>query len=88
MKKALTRLAWPLTESEIEQVHHTALEILEKIGMGKPPEKLKSKALARGCTPLGPRPAVFSPCPGGGSHCPVCPPKSTSRQGPGARGQA
>ena len=50
MKKALTRLAWPLTESEIEQVHHTALEILEKIGMGKPPEKLKSMALARGCT--------------------------------------
>jgi trimethylamine--corrinoid protein Co-methyltransferase len=50
MKKELTRMGWPLTESEIKQVHHTALDILEKIGMGKPPKELKELALAQGCT--------------------------------------
>ncbi|SDP49329.1 trimethylamine methyltransferase family protein [Desulforhopalus singaporensis] len=50
MKKEQTRLAWPLSVSEIEQVHHTALDILEKIGMGKPPEELKALALEKGCT--------------------------------------
>lgn len=50
MKREQTRLGWPLTVSEIEQVHQTALNILENIGMGKPPEELKELALARGCT--------------------------------------
>lgn len=50
MKREQTRLSWPLSVSEIEQVHQTALNILEKIGMGKPPEELKDIALNRGCT--------------------------------------
>ena len=50
MKREETNLAWPLTVSEIKQVHQTALNILEKIGMGKAPEKLKALALEKGCT--------------------------------------
>lgn len=50
MKKELTRIAWPLTVPEIEQVHHTALHILAEIGMGTPPEDLTELALSKGCT--------------------------------------
>ncbi len=50
MKKNTTKLAWPLSVSEIKQVHQTALDILEKIGMGKPPEELEALAVEKGCT--------------------------------------
>lgn len=39
----------PLSDRDIERVHQTALDILEKVGMGNPPPILCERALARGC---------------------------------------
>ena len=39
----------PLTNHELEQVHATVLDVLERIGMADPIPILKEKALARGC---------------------------------------
>ncbi len=39
----------PLSDRDIERVHHTALDVLEKVGMGNPPPILCERALAKGC---------------------------------------
>lgn len=39
----------PLSDQDIERVHQTALDVLEKVGMGNPPPILRERALARGC---------------------------------------
>lgn len=39
----------PLSDRDIERVHHTALDVLEKVGMGNPLPILRDHALARGC---------------------------------------
>ena len=39
----------PLSDRDIERVHQTALDVLEKVGMGNPPPILRERALARGC---------------------------------------
>ena len=39
----------PLSERDVERVHETALNVLEKIGMGNPLPILREHALARGC---------------------------------------
>jgi trimethylamine--corrinoid protein Co-methyltransferase len=39
----------PLSDRDIERVHHTALDVLEKVGMGNPLPILREHALARGC---------------------------------------
>ena len=39
----------PLSDRDIERVHHTALDVLEKVGMGNPLPILRERALARGC---------------------------------------
>jgi len=39
----------PFTESEQQQIHHTILDVLEKIGMGDPIPIVKENALKRGC---------------------------------------
>jgi len=39
----------PLSERDIERVHHTALDVLEKVGMGNPLPILRERALAKGC---------------------------------------
>ena len=39
----------PLSERDMERVHHTALDVLEKVGMGNPLPILREHALARGC---------------------------------------
>lgn len=39
----------PLTESDQQQIHHTILDVLEKIGMGDPIPIVKESALKRGC---------------------------------------
>ncbi len=38
----------PLSDRDIERVHHTALDVLEKVGMGTPPPILCEHALAKG----------------------------------------
>ena len=38
----------PLCDQDVERVHHTALDVLEKVGMGNPPAILCEHALARG----------------------------------------
>jgi trimethylamine---corrinoid protein Co-methyltransferase len=40
---------WPLTFEEMRKIHQTALDILETIGMAKPPEFLIELAIKRGC---------------------------------------
>lgn len=39
----------PLSDRDIERVHHTALDVLEKVGMGNPLPILREHALAKGC---------------------------------------
>jgi trimethylamine--corrinoid protein Co-methyltransferase len=39
----------PLSERDIERIHHTALDVLEKVGMGNPLPILREHALAKGC---------------------------------------
>jgi trimethylamine--corrinoid protein Co-methyltransferase len=39
----------PLSDRDIERVHHTALDVLEQVGMGNPLPVLREHALARGC---------------------------------------
>lgn len=39
----------PLSDRDVERVHHTALDVLEKVGMGNPLPILREFALARGC---------------------------------------
>ena len=39
----------PLSEREVERIHHTALDILDKVGMANPLPILQEKALAKGC---------------------------------------
>lgn len=39
----------PLSDRDIERVHQTALDVLEKVGMGNPLPILRERALARGC---------------------------------------
>ena len=39
----------PLTDSEIEQIHRTALDVLEKIGIGDPIPEILDHALPKGC---------------------------------------
>jgi trimethylamine--corrinoid protein Co-methyltransferase len=39
----------PLSEREVRRIHETALDLLEKVGMGNPLPVLKEHALARGC---------------------------------------
>jgi len=39
----------PLTDSEIQLVHHAVLDVLEKIGVADPIPEVKEKALERGC---------------------------------------
>ncbi len=39
----------PLTEPEIQAVHHAVLDVLEDIGVADPIPKVKEKALERGC---------------------------------------
>jgi len=39
----------PLTETEIERVHDTALTLLDEIGMANPIPILKEKAISAGC---------------------------------------
>jgi|TARA_B100000959_G_scaffold78320_1_gene83126 trimethylamine--corrinoid protein Co-methyltransferase len=39
----------PLSEHEIEQIHQTALDVLENIGMGSPIPQLQDVALENGC---------------------------------------
>ena len=39
----------PLTDQQVSRIHQTALEILERIGMGDPTPELTELALARGC---------------------------------------
>jgi trimethylamine--corrinoid protein Co-methyltransferase len=38
----------PLAERDVERIHHAALEVLEKVGMGDPVPELEELALARG----------------------------------------
>jgi len=40
----------PLTDHDIEQIHQTALDVLENIGMGDPIPEFKEAALKSGCT--------------------------------------
>jgi trimethylamine---corrinoid protein Co-methyltransferase len=40
----------PLTEHSLERIHHTVLDILEKIGVGQPIPRLVELATAKGCS--------------------------------------
>ena len=39
----------PLSDRDVERIHHTALDVLENIGMANPLPVLREHALARGC---------------------------------------
>lgn len=39
----------PLTDAEVERIHHAVLDVLERIGMGMVPKILADQAIARGC---------------------------------------
>ncbi|MBT4888716.1 MAG: trimethylamine methyltransferase [Rhodospirillales bacterium] len=39
----------PLTDHDLQRVHSTVLDVLEKVGVGDPPALLVEKALAKGC---------------------------------------
>jgi trimethylamine--corrinoid protein Co-methyltransferase len=39
----------PLSERDVRRIHETALDLLEKVGMGNPLPILKDRALAKGC---------------------------------------
>ncbi len=39
----------PLSEREIERIHHTALDVLENIGLADPPPEMLALALDKGC---------------------------------------
>jgi trimethylamine---corrinoid protein Co-methyltransferase len=39
----------PLSDRDVERVHHTALDVLEKVGVGNPLPILHERALAMGC---------------------------------------
>src|SRR5262249_51834157 len=39
----------PLSGRDVERIHHTVLDVLEKIGMADPPAAVREPALARGC---------------------------------------
>lgn len=39
----------PLSDRDVERIHATALEVLEKVGMGNPLPVLREHALAKGC---------------------------------------
>ncbi|MCP5096351.1 MAG: trimethylamine methyltransferase [Chloroflexi bacterium] len=39
----------PLTDREIERIHHTALDVLETVGMADPPPEMVKLALDKGC---------------------------------------
>ncbi|MEM7091097.1 MAG: trimethylamine methyltransferase family protein [Pseudomonadota bacterium] len=40
----------PLTSAEVERIYHTALDLLEKLGMGEVPNRLRDDLLAAGAT--------------------------------------
>ena len=39
----------PLTDRDVERIHETALDLLERVGMANPLPVLKQRALAKGC---------------------------------------
>jgi len=39
----------PLSNRDIERIHHTALDVLEKIGIANPTPELLEYALPKGC---------------------------------------
>lgn len=50
MKVNTPKVSWPLTIEEIQRIHQTALDILERIGMASPPDFLVELAAKKGCT--------------------------------------
>lgn len=40
----------PLTDNEVDQVHHSVLEVLSTVGIGDPTQELLDIALPKGCT--------------------------------------
>jgi len=51
----------PLTEDEIQRIYGTALDLLEKLGMGEVPERLRRDLLAVGAKDNGAGRVVFPP---------------------------
>lgn len=51
----------PLTEAELERVYSTALDLLEKLGMGEVPPQLHADLLAAGAQDTGEGRVVFPP---------------------------
>ena len=54
----------PLTEAELRRIYDTALDLLEKLGMGEVPPRLRDDLLAVGATDNGARTHPFSSCAG------------------------
>ncbi len=51
----------PLTEFELRRIHDTALDLLEKLGMGEVPPRLREDLLAAGATDNGAGRVLFPP---------------------------
>ncbi len=51
----------PLTEFELRRIHDTALDLLEKLGMGEVPPRLREDLLAAGATDNGAGRILFPP---------------------------
>jgi trimethylamine--corrinoid protein Co-methyltransferase len=39
----------PLTDAEVQRIHHAAMDVLERIGMAEVPREVQELALAKGC---------------------------------------
>ena len=40
----------PLSDADVTRVHRTALELLERVGMAAPTERVRDTTLAHGCS--------------------------------------